>query len=357
MNVAIIGAGNIAQTHAKALSSLGQRLCLVVNHNPEKAQAFAQKWKGAHASAHFHDALNPEIDVVHICTPPALHVDMIHALLNAGKHIVCEKPLCLHAHEAKQLHRLAKESNVLTAVNFNVRYHEAIHRAKQRISALSFGDIRMISGWYKQEFHLLPTAHSWRYQPDLAGPMRAVTEIGSHWFDLARYLTGLEITQVSALFGNFHPKRVSHEGMLYPQGHAPGSSVRINSEDAALITLRFSNNALGHVLLSEVSHGRSNNLLMEVTGEDESLWWNSEDPYALWDGHKNMGTNRQVNAFGGGFPDTFECFFRDVYKALEQGERKGSFPSFSDGAINACVCDAIYNSAQSAGVFVEVPSC
>lgn len=354
MNAAIVGTGNIAATHAKALRGLGQNLVVVVDKDLEKAQAFAKRWGAGRASAELTEALAPDVEVVHVCTPPALHYQMLKTILQAKKHVISEKPLCLDMQEAKELAALAGETGVLTAVNFNVRYHEACHRAKEAIAAPEFGKPRLISGWYKQEFHVLPTGYSWRYQPGLGGKMRAVTEIGSHWVDLARFWTGLEIEAVSASFGKFDPERVVVDGQMYPKSHGGGEEITVDTEDAAIVTLRFSDGALGTVLLSEVSHGRSNSVLMEVSGGSDSLWWCSENPYCLNHAKARQGVNSMVNAFGGGFPDTFAGFFEDVYATLEKGSTVGGFPSFTDGYINAAVCEAIYQSASQNGIFVPV---
>lgn len=225
---------------------------------------------------------------------------MVKQLLEAGKHVVCEKPLCLSAAEARDLMDLGAKKHLLTAVNFNVRYHEACQRAKTLISSEEFGAPCLISGSYKQEFHVLPNAYMWRYIPSLGGDMRAVTEIGSHWIDLVRYWTGLEITAVSAAFGKFSPDRFLKDGTMYPTRQEGSEPIRVDSEDAAAVTLRFSNGALGSLLLSEVSHGRNNAVQLEVSSARKSVWWCSEDPYRLYQSSKFAGVQAQTNAFGGG---------------------------------------------------------
>ena len=355
MKVAIVGAGNIAGTHAKALRGLEQTIELAVGRDLAATQVFAKKWNVPKASDRFEDALAPEIDCVHLCTPPALHYEMAKAVIQAGKHIVCEKPLCLDAAQARELAALAREKNVLAAVNFNVRYHEACGRARAMIADKNFGDVHLIHGSYLQEFHVLPAMYMWRYIPEVGGNMRAVTEIGSHWIDLVRYWTGLEIEAVSADFGRFNPDRVLKDGSMYPPGEAKGESIRVDSEDAAVVMLRFSNGAIGSLLLSEVSHGRSNAVSLEVSSGKRSVWWCSEDPYRLNSAEKFSGVNGAVNAFGGGFPDTFTAFFSEVYAALAAGNfHNGGFPSFEDGAANAAVCQAIGQSAANQSKWTEV---
>ncbi|MDL2213969.1 Gfo/Idh/MocA family oxidoreductase [Clostridia bacterium OttesenSCG-928-O13] len=358
MNVAIVGPGGIANTHAAALAQLKQNLVMVVGRDAAKAKAFAETWGAAASSTKLEDALGPGVDVVHLCTPPALHYAMAKDILAAGKHLVCEKPLTLSADEAKELVALAKEKKVLAAVNFNVRFHEACGRAKAAVADKSFGDVQLIHGTYFQEFHLLPADYMWRYIPQLGGKMRAVTEIGSHWIDLARFWTGLEINAVCATLGRFNPKRMLDGGMMYPEGHKGGEEVEVGSEDAAAVTFRFENGALGSMLLSEVSSGRSNYLSMEVSSGNAAVWWNSEDPYRLNEASgKFAGAKTTVNAFGGGFPDTFSAFFGKVYGALKAGQYEmdgADYPTLQDGFVNAAVCDAIWQSAHSKSAWTEV---
>ena len=356
MNVAIAGCGFIANTHAQALRQLEQNLVLAVDADFARAEAFREKWGAGAASDKFADVLNPGVDVVHLCTPPTLHYEMAKQVLQAGKHIICEKPLTLNAAEAKELMELAKQKGLVAAVNFNVRFHEACGRAKALVDAPEFGDVHLVHGVYFQEFHLLPADYMWRYNAEHGGKMRAVTEIGSHWIDLARYWSGLEVAAVSASFGKFRPDRKQDGGLMYPPEHEGGTPLRVDSEDAAAVTLRFSNGAMGSMLLSEVSSGRSNYLSMEVSGGGEAVWWNSEDPYRL--NHaagKFSGHNTTVNAFGGGFPDTFAAFFTHVYGALQSGGAgQADYPTFYDGFVNVAVCEAIFESAQNNSAWTEV---
>lgn len=357
MRIAILGCGNIANTHALALTQLGHSITVAVNPTPAKAKEFGSRWHAKRTGTEMTDVLADDVDCVHICTPPALHYEMVKQVLSAGKHVICEKPLCLDAEHAKELMELAKAKGLLAAVNFNVRYHEACKRAKNQIVSGDFGDIRLISGSYKQEFHVLPADYMWRYIPETGGKMRAVTEIGSHWIDLVRFWTGLEISAVSATLGRFNPDRYMKDGMMYPEKTEGATPIRVNSEDAAIITLRFSNGAIGSLLLSEVSHGHSNSITLEVSSGKKSIWWCSEDPYRLNSGEgKFCGVNSSVNAFGGGFPDTFSGFFEQVYSALESGSYKTvpDYPTFYDGYINAAVCEAIYNSSENNSEWTEV---
>ena len=347
MKIAIVGPGFIADVHAGALAGMGRKISVVVGKSAQKLAAFRNKWDVEEISQDFDRVLKDDITTVHVCTPPALHYEMVRKLILAGKHVICEKPLCINAAQAKELMELSEEKHRVAAVNFNVRYHEACREFRKKVSEKDFGRILLLHGSYEQEFHCLPAEYTWRYQETAAGPMRAATEIGSHWIDLARFLTGLEIEAVSAAFGRFTPDRYVKDRMMYEEEKAGSEKIRVDSEDAVAASLRFSNGALGSLFLSEITHGRSNYLSMEITGTKKTVRWNSEDPWKLNSAVKGGGTLCETNAFAGGFPDTFSAFFREVYKDMDAGKPSGhpTYPTFRDGYRNAAVCEAIFVSA------------
>jgi predicted dehydrogenase/predicted cupin superfamily sugar epimerase len=364
MRCAIVGSGLIARAHAKTLAEMGHSIACVVNPHLESARALAQECGAGRVATSLEEALTSDVDCVHVCTPPALHYGEVKAALEAGKHVVCEKPLCLDPAEAWELAALAAERGLIAAVGFNARFHEACARAREKIAAPELGGIALVHGSYFQEYHALPDTLSWRYRPALAGPMRAVTEIGSHWLDLARFWTGLEIAAVSASFSSFVPERAVEGGIMRaPSGEGTEQRIRVSSEDAASISLRFSNGAMGNLLLSEASHGRANSLSLEVVGRDESLWWNSEEPYKLHSARKGEGVRTETMAFGGGYSDTFHSLFEAVYADIARRRRneavdadRPAYPNFADGAANAAICAAIYESANKDSAWVRVES-
>lgn len=356
MRVAIIGIGFIAGVHAEELLSLGHEIVRIIGRDLSKTEDFARKWKAQSFSTNYQDALLPDIDAVHICTPPTMHYQMAKDALNAGKHVICEKPLCINPDEARELMLLAEDRGLVNGINFNVRFHEACQRIKEIVASSEFGKINLIHGSYLQEFHVLPSDYMWRYIEELAGPMRATTEIGSHWIDLVRYLTDLEVVEVSANYGKFAPIRYIKEQVMYETEQEGSKRISIDSDDAAVVSLRFSNGAIGSLLLSEVSHGRNNRISIEISGTKQSVWWNTENPYSVSKAGKFTGINVGINAFGGGFPNTFKSFFKEVYMDIEAGYQGNSpvYPTFKDGYINSAVCSAIYESANNNSKWVEV---
>lgn len=356
MKIAIIGSGNIANTHAQELTGMGRKISLVVGDNPAQLEQFQKRWNIPEASTDFRRALGADISIVHVCTPPTLHYQMVKKLILEGKHVICEKPLCTKAEEAKELLKLSRKQNVVTAVNFNVRYHQACQDFRKKLFHGELGKILLIQGTYEQEFHALPAEYMWRYQDALAGPMRATTEIGSHWIDLAHFLTGLDITKVSATYGRFTPDRYLKNGIMYENIQEDSEKLHVESDDAVIAALQFSNGAIASLFLSEVTHGRNNYISISVTGTKKTARWNSEDPYKLYTAEKSKGTLCETNAFSGGFPNTFSSFFREVYKDVDAGipAELPTYPTFYDGWLNAAVCEAIYLSANNHSQWTEV---
>lgn len=356
MRTAILGCGLIAAVHAQALKELGHQLTVVVGSNLKSAEKFAVQFGIDRFGDDIEAVLARDIDCVHICTPPVLHYEMAKAVISAGKHVVCEKPMCLDPDEAKELMLLAEEKKLVGAVNFNVRFYDACKKARELIADPDFGNVCIVHGSYLQEYHTLPEEYTWRYKPELAGKMRAVTEIGSHWIDLARYWTGMEIEEVSADFGRFAPVRYVADGVMYADKKENSRKIAVPSEDAAAISIRFSKGAIGNVFLSEVSHGRNNYVSIEVSGTKQSVWWNSESPYHLNSSKKNCGINTQINSFGGGYQSTFNSFFKEAYIDIERGKPsdKPSYPTFKDGYINSAICEAIYESANNNSAWIKV---
>ncbi|MBE5996045.1 MAG: Gfo/Idh/MocA family oxidoreductase [Lachnospiraceae bacterium] len=388
MKAAVIGGGFAGRTHVQALRAIGVEPYLVITTRTETAKRFAEEMGIPHYSGADQDgyeaAFRPEIEAVHVCTPPTSHARIVKELLLHGKNVLCEKPIALDLKEAEALVNAvenipAAESrenitivespeNVpaknhekpLCALTFNVRYHMACQRAKELIESGAFGRPILIHGNYMQEFHALPAPWDWRYDPELGGKMRAITEIGSHWIDLAQYLSGKKVTAVSAQTANFWPEREISNGVMTPPGTgekeaaSEKDTVHVISEDAATVNLQFEDGAIGSVVLSEVSPGRGNRLTMEITCENGNLWWNEEENNILHTAKKGEGIRSEVFAFGNGFGDTFEELLRRFYEELKRRNNAAGLPTFKEGLQVAAVCSAIGESAEKDGKWIRV---
>ena len=359
MKAGIWGSGKIADTHMEALRSAGIEVEAVVGRRMESAERFARRWDIPVFGTDAELLLDRNIQSIHICTPPALHSDMIQFALHHQKHVLCEKPLCLSADQANQITQLAKEKQCIAAVNFNMRFHLACLQAREKVRHPDFGDILLIHGHYLQEFHALPALYGWRYHPAVAGHMLAVTEIGTHWLDLVQHISGQNITAVSAMFETQSPVRYLRQGRLYaePGEEAEAEKIHVDMEDRAVVMLKFGRHTLGSLVLCEAAPGRINHLSFEITGAKQNIWWNSEENNALHAAEKGVGIHTEIFPFNGnGFTDTFRRLVQMYYASIKAGGiQSGSpLPSMEEGARLVQICEAIYQSAKQNSKWISI---
>ena len=138
---------------------------------------------------------DPKIDVIHLATPNYLHYPHAKAALQAGKHVVCEKPLAMNSQQSADLVTVAKETGLVNVINFNIRFYPMAQQARSMVQNGEIGDIFILQGSYLQDWLLLPTDWNWRLEPELGGTLRAVGDIGSHWLDLMSFITGLKVKE------------------------------------------------------------------------------------------------------------------------------------------------------------------
>jgi predicted dehydrogenase len=354
IRAAVVGTGFIGVVHVEALRRLGVDVTGIVGSSPERAAEKARAAALPPPYPGFEAMLeDPAVDVVHLTTPNHLHFGQVRDALAAGKHVVCEKPLAMNSEETRELLRLAEESGLVHAVNFNLRFYAQNQAARERVQAGEIGDVRLVSGGYLQDWLLLDTDWNWRLDPKAGGSLRAVGDIGSHWLDLVTHVTGRRVEAVMADLATFIPVRKQPTGPVETfSGAAGGETVdtRMETEDAAGILLRLSGGARAVATVSQVSAGRKNRLSWEIDGSRAALAWHSEAPEELWVGHRGR-PNELLLSEGGdyppghaeGFPDTFKRLYRAVYRAVAAGgpPDEPDYPTFADGHEEALIADAI----------------
>ncbi len=370
--VGIIGVGFIGPAHMEGIRRQGFEVVAIAEANQELAEEAAKRLLVPKAYGDWQDLVaDPEIDVVHIASPNFLHYKHAKGALEAGKHVVCEKPLAMDSKESAELVALAEEKNLVAAVNFNIRFYPLVHEAKARIEAGELGDrLYIIQGSYLQDWLLLDTDWNWRLEPELGGELRAVADIGSHWMDLVTFITGSKIKAVFADFETFIPVRRKPKKKIDTFGGKLEVDVEyeekpINTEDYAAILIKFDNGARGVMTVSQVSSGRKNRLFYEINGSDSSLIWDSEIPNQLMIGHRPepnqllikdpslmLDDSRWTASYPGGhtegFPDTFKQLQTAVYRYISNGDfdAEPDFPTFRDGHNTILVDEAILKSAR-----------
>jgi predicted dehydrogenase len=376
IGAAVIGTGFIGTVHVEALRRIGVQLRGVLGSTPERGAARADALGVRHAYPSLEAVLDDDtVDVVHVTSPNHLHVPQATAILAAGKHVVCEKPLAMTAAESQNLVALAEASGLVNAVNFNIRFYPLHQHVREFVAGGGLGDVRFVTGHYFQDWLLLETDWNWRLEPDKGGSLRAVGDIGSHWLDLVQFLTGQPIVSVMADLATFVTLRAEPQGPVETfstERSADTVERKMATEDVATILLRFANGARGSVAVSQISAGRKNSLQWEIDGSTSAAAWDSETPDHLWLGHRDrpneillrnpalMGeAGRIASALPGGhvegFGDTFGALFRAIYADVAAGGPavRPPYATFADGHDEMLVNDAIAESA-GAGRWVEV---
>jgi predicted dehydrogenase len=373
IGVGVAGTGFIGPAHIEGLRRNGIQVLGLAERTAEKAESKAAELGIPRLYGSLEDMLaDPDIDVVHLATPNYLHHPHAKAVLLAGKHVVCEKPLAMTSAESAELVQLARQAGVVNAVNFNIRMYPLAQQARSMVQGGELGDLFILQGSYLQDWLLLPTDWNWRLEPNLGGTLRAVGDIGSHWLDLLTFITGLRVEEVYADFKTFHPIRKkptkpleTYTGkILTPEDYMDQA---INTEDYATIILHYENGVRGVLTVSQVSSGRKNRLFYEISGSKSSLAWDSERPNEMWIGQRS-GPNqilmkdpsllspeaRTVTSYPGGhnegFPDTFKQLYAKVYHYILAGDfgKTPDFPTFEDGHYEMQLCEAIERSAREA---------
>ena len=260
-------------THIEGLRRNGIDVIGCLGVTPEETQSGVTRYGLARGYASLEQLVaDPDVDVVHVCTPNYLHYPHVKAALLGGKHVICEKPLAVTSAESRELVALARQQDRAAAVNYNLRFFPLAHEAHSRVHAGDLGDVRLVHGRYLQDWLLYPTDWNWRLESDQGGTMRAVTDIGTHWFDMLTWITGLQITAVLADLATVIPTRYKPAGEIETYsnklGSAEGVPVAITTDDYATILLRFENGARGVLTVSQVSAGHKNGLEWEINGAE-----------------------------------------------------------------------------------------
>jgi predicted dehydrogenase len=372
---AVTGTGFIGPVHVEALRRLGIRVKGILGSSPAKSEVAAKSLGLSTPYVSYEEIVSdPDVDVVHITTPNRHHRDMVVSALDAGKHVVCEKPLATNSAETSELvERARKHPTLVTAVNYNVRFYPLALQARALLQSGAIGRVLAVKGSYIQDWLLKDTDWNWRLLVEEGGELRAVGDIGTHWMDLILFITGLQIDSVFADLATLIPvrQRPKVAGATFQRnegitGAVAREPVRIQTEDWGSVLFRFADGARGSMCASQVTAGRKNQITFEIAGSEGSLAWDSEHPNDLWLGHRDKPNQLlirdpsllapDVRAFanypGGhneGFPDTFKQLYRAIYEYLTEGDfsRPKIFAGFEDGHEELLLCEAILQSHRT----------
>src|SRR4051812_25772634 len=194
IRTAVIGTGFMGRSHLEALCRVENvDVVEVAGTSLDKAHAAGAGYNVLNATGDWRDVIaDPSIDAVHITTPNASHFAIARAAFEAGKHVLCEKPLAMSVAEAEELVALQTVKERRGGLNHNLRYYPMVQQMRRMREAGDFGDILVVQGTYSQDWLLYETDWNWRVDPSVSGPSRVMADIGSPLFFLGGHVTGVE---------------------------------------------------------------------------------------------------------------------------------------------------------------------
>ena len=359
LRAGIVGAGFMGEVHARAVRAAGGVVARVAASTPERSAAAATRLGAEGAAGSVAELVTADdVDVVHVCTPNALHVPVAEQVLAAGKPVVCEKPLATSVEDARRLTAEAEKASLAATVPFVYRFYPTVREARARIAAGEAGPMRLLHGTYLQDWLSKPVDSNWRVDPRLGGASRAFGDIGVHWCDLMEFVTGHRITRLIARMVTVFDRRPAESG-----------ADAVGTEDAATVLLETDQGACGAVVISQVSPGRKNRLWFSFDGAEACFSFDQENPDHLWIGSRASNQILMRGAEGmseaaarysvlpaghpQGYQDCFNAFVADTYTAIAGGQPDG-LPRFADGMRAAILTQAVVDSATGQ-TWVEVP--
>jgi predicted dehydrogenase len=374
--------------HVEALRRVpGVEVVAIASGREARACALAEAWRIPKVCRDPYDLIGDhDVDVVHNCTPNDLHLPLNRAALEAGKHVLSEKPLARNSAETAALVEIAERRGLVAAVNHSYRYYPLVQHARRTIQSGTLGRVYLVHGAYLQDWLLYRSDYNWRVEPERGGPSRVLGDIGTHWCDLAQHITGRRITEVCAQKAIVHPTRLkpateadtarsadprqAEAEIARPTDQRDAIEVPVVTEDFAAVLARFEDGARGMFAVSQVSAGHKNGLVVEIDCAEGALRWEQEDANHLWIGRRNRPNEilekdpslieEQARPYarypGGhpeGYPDGFRNLFANVYAHIADRGIPPEFPTFRESHQVMKVIEAIATSDRE-GRWVEV---
>jgi len=348
MKAALIGAGFMGAVHSRALRAAGVEIAGVLASSKERSSAAALELGVGRGYQDLADLLaDSTVDVVHILTPNRSHFELVTKSLDAGKHVVCEKPLTVVLSEAITLEEKARKLGLVNAIPYIYRYHSMARELRHQVTNEQLGGLLSVRGEYLQDWLLNQSDSNWRVDSNQGGPSRVFADIGVHLCDLLEFVAGSRITSLIAKMKIAYPER---------------SGNRVETEDIVSVIAELEGGATVNLMVSQVAAGYKNGLVLEIHGSKLSGRFEQENPNHLWFGSAKGNTKQardpqllapdaaRVTRLPAGHPegyfDAFTSFMLDV-KAKVAGGNPPGFPSFADGVRSAKIIDAVLRSSKS----------
>lgn len=382
LRVAMIGNGFMGATHSQGWRTAPTffdlpapvEMAVIVGRDPDKNARLAQTWGWAEASDDFEATIaRDDVDIVDIVTPGHLHCEMAIAALEAGKHVLCEKPLANTVDEARRMASAAAaaaERGVYAMVGFTYRRVPAATFARDLVARGAVGTVRQVRAQYLQDWLADPEAPlTWRLDKDKAGS-GALGDIGAHAVDLAQFITGDSVDSVSGVLETFvteRPVLADGQGLSGTAGAERGP---VTVDDYAAFNGRFDSGALGTFEATRFATGRKNALRVEVAGDKGAILFDLEDLNALQYYDATAPATEQgftrilvteadhpyLEAWWPpghmlGYEHGFSHQAKDLVEAIAAGRQPT--PSFADGYQVQRVLDAVERSAADGSAWTS----
>jgi predicted dehydrogenase len=385
LGVGLVGYSFMGAVHSQAWRTVNRffdlpveaDLTAICGRNREAVQAAAKAMGWASTETDWRALLKrDDVGLVDVCTPGSSHAEISIAALDAGKHVVCEKPLANTVPEARAMVEAATRAQaqgVRSMVGFNYRRVPAVAFMRQLVADGRLGTIRHVRAAYLQDWIIDPDFPlTWRLQAEQAGS-GALGDLGAHIVDMTQYVTGQHITGVSALTETFigeRPLPESVSGGLAATGSADARG-KVTVDDAALFLARLGGGAVATFEATRFAQGRKNGLRLEINGDGGSVVFDLERLNALEFYDANLdpaeGGFRRILVTEAshpylaawwppghiiGYEHSFTHEMRDFLEAV--GEGTDPEPSFVDGLRVQLVLDAVGRSASADSVWTAV---
>jgi predicted dehydrogenase len=393
LRVAMIGYGFMGAAHSQGWRTAPRvfdlpaepEMAVIVGRNAEAVAAAADKWGWAESATDWRDVIaRDDIDVVDIVTPGDSHAEIAIAALEAGKHVLCEKPLANTVAEAEAMAEAAERAaarGIQAMVGFTYRRVPAVTFLRNLIAGGAVGTINHVRASYRQDWLVDPEMPlAWRLQKEHAGS-GALGDIGAHAIDLAQFVTGLNLAKVSGVIDTIVKERPLLKGSTSGAGPsdaglsgAAGTGYgQVTVDDIAIFTGRFESGALASFEASRFATGRKNALQIEVSGDKGALAFDLEDLNSVQFYDRTAPADRQgfrkilvteaehpyVSAWWpAGHMLGYEHGFSHQVKDLVEGIVGGTVPhpSFADGLRVQRVLDAVERSSENDSAWTRVAS-
>lgn len=349
----------------------------ICGRNEQAAAAVAERFGWQSVETDWHLLLKrPDIDLIDICTPGDTHAEIAITALEAGKHVLCEKPLANSVAEAEAMTAAAEkaaESGIRSMVGFTYRRVPAIGLAQRLVSQGRIGTIRNVRAQYLQDWIVDPQAPLfWRLRKEVAGS-GALGDIGAHIIDLVQYITGESITGLSALTATFIKERPLPESTTGLSGTSGTEMGEVTVDDAAVFISKLSGGGLATFEATRFAAGRKNAIRIEINGSEGSVAFDFEDMNILhfYDynddpqiaGFRRILVTESVHPYVAGWWPPGHLigyehgFTHQVVDLINDiAHDRNPRPSFADGLRVQRILDAVEKSAATESTWMEIPA-